>query len=323
MTSAFDARSGARSPWGGGSLAMEYESDGAWLPLPDWARYCWALGAEIQRARTEARVVAAISVPTRGYVSALIASGFLASRHRAGTPATLRVGDDVVVALPEKDGRNHVGKILRQDDLTFGQSGYWIEFKKGELRKWYRAGVVERLPRSSLKYTEDRFRPVSANALASRFLNEILEGGADDFVGRSRLECIVFGRKGALMAEMTDLRLRTYTRSPGTLHELVRPRGLVPTARTWIAGSGSARLPDDTRKLDLAIFEGATLLEKYGHQYRGAHWVIVVDRSQRDAAECVRLIRREHEERLDTTGVAPVAPPTGMQVMSFDTRRLC
>ena len=152
-----------------------------------------------------------------------------------------------------------------------------------------------------------------------------------DFIGHSRLECVIVGNSSRLEEEITNAQFAIIDdRSEaieGKLREVLRPRQLVMDKMGFRSDVYSAKTnPIDTEVEEApltAIFEGSTTFLKWRSVWPGANWIVILDRTDyrfEDASS--ELNRLYASERTDANDMIRMpAAQRGLEYVAFEARK--
>lgn len=164
----------------------------------------------------------------------------------------------------------------------------------------------------------------------NRFVQHFLaEANIYEFLTSSRLECVIAGHTGLLRQEIKEMAFGS--RPPhggeieqGALQDVLRVSkfsGARDSYRASVVYANSSTLPDlpDDATPAIAIFDGAAGFLKWRDSFRNSNWVVLIDRTERLAADATDLLNMEYlQYRTEEEGL-PEAPPVpdGVELTIF------
>lgn len=322
------------------------DSDGAWQPLPDWARYHLEAGLAVGRVVNEGpQYVHAIVVPARDFAAAFCAAGAVLAAYEKessasvvsrfmemcampkGSPITLRVGADrrrvvtghLIGVAEGYDGEPRLNIRTGQED----SGGIRYGIPRDEV---WRVGVVDQLvpepPRRKRarvlqavnSFTEDILFPLDAR----RFTEPGSPG------------CLVVGSRKRITDEAVQERLMTKAASPrsrppsGVLDDLLGlQKGGGKASRTTVLPVRSPRSPDlgGNKPPPVTVFDGANGYLKWRDRLRSSHAIVVLDRTEPRFEDAIAQLQRDYVQRLaDPTPWTPPPTPRGIEALCFSLK---
>lgn len=284
---------------------LGHRMDGSWVPLPDWAQWMVELGGTLgRRSQSRARAVVILAVPTRNFVSALVSLGVVVERATdpghslsleqhflrlattlPGAAVNVRVGDRVLegVLVGIRDmgaGRGEIiGVRITNEDggnesrLVPKHACYRIQFADeehdlGERRRTHRAKGLS-------SFVEECVGPATATRLTER----------------ARTDCVVYGTRSVLSAELTEQEFLTQRGASGALLDIVRAKPLVGVGlpHRMCLFSSTKHQPTQGPEVPIVVFDGArTFLSGWKRASRTS-CVAVLDRTESKFVEAVDL----------------------------------
>jgi hypothetical protein len=267
--------------------------------VPEWATGFVELGHATARSRSpSSRLVVAVAVPTRAYASVLVAAGAVAAD--IGASHTLVPGEAEL-----EEHYQQLRSLRPGTTVTAGRNQAVAVF----------VGVDESgtepliVLRDTRKDMIRKFPKRGCHLLSVR--------------GR-RLSALVVGRLNVLEREITGSDLCDPQGHP--LQQLLkvqryRQRGEKEFRTEVLAASGE--LPDDLDAAQprIVVFDGTAGFRHWKESWRGAAWVVVLDRTSAGFEEGVALIEEEYVQRATMEAAPRVPVPHGAEVMGFWTAR--
>lgn len=318
---------------------LHYLGETDWVRLPEWARFLILLGSALTTdANRGSRLVVSLAVPTRAYAASLCATGVVLGR--VNTPdATDAIGH--FVRLRELSSG---AAVMYRLNATRKMKCRFLEFRSengidyilleagGTLVHYVPAqqslkvqpleGKVERLPAN----------PTVRTVRANTALIEIILGRrwADEFLGRSRLECVIIGNEASLRGEISRIPFAVADKKGhlvhGHLQDVLRVRRFLTGDHPYRSDIFSTRAFSEGRASGLTpevvIFDGANSFLRWTGPWQEANWVIVLDRSEARFPEAVSEVNRRYAAAASSTGTGanlPGAPP-GLEFASFERK---
>jgi hypothetical protein len=342
------------------SLAnINYEVDGEWETLPDWASYFLFLGFFVaSQPKTETRSIVGVALPTRAYAAALAATGVVYNRtvlakNRVDTDSHFQMLCELPSGTPITylhGQRNQTGLLLGCTD-KFGEKRLIVQTpapKSGTETHYVRATDSDKIQRaagetqfnkssraSSKRQTGKLITPVS------EFTRELLGAeNAADLSHRSRLECCIIGQLSALRREITETAFAIFTDSAGklsrikddfhqgTLQDVLRVRkfmGEGKAYRTDALAAQSQNVPIVARGgvPHVTIFDGSAGFTKWRDDWRSSHWLVLIDSTESGFDEAARSLNTEYiTNRIGDAAVGDVPPPPAGVELVFYRERL-
>ncbi len=308
-----------------------YFLDKGWRPVPDWSAFFVALGAAMASDAPGARLVAAVSTPTRAYAAALCAAGVVF--ERAKYPVTLDATAHLAYlrTLPlgttvdyrhGASGANRSTGWLAGFEHHFGQDYIVIRDTPASTIKLLasKAHHVEPAAKPLLQLPQRRRARVVDTRLGLMIGMLGREGGYT-FARDSRLECLLVGNKATLREEIVETNFaveRDGRWFRGYLQNLLRVRSFGEDGdghRSEVVAVG-ATLPPTLNDASpaVAIFDGATSFLRWHTTWPDARWIVVLDRTDRRFSDAVASLdamyatRRPGDHRPRS-----LAPPPGVE----------
>jgi hypothetical protein len=125
------------------------------------------------------------------------------------------------------------------------------------------------------------------------------------------LDCLIVGKAGRLKSELggvkLGIQLNGRTVEEGRLDDIARTRQVTGPRRTYRSSivSSTSRLHPllSSARPRCVVFDGATGFLKWRHNWRGSHWVLVLDKTDPRCADGAIAVNDEYEGR--SLGVVP------------------
>lgn len=308
-----------------------------WQPLPQWCNFYLELGKWIKEVYNREHLVIALSVPVRSFVSAFIASGYLAAsgtrvidsqecfRKIASLPR------DACIRFMYKD-RKTVG-IYKGITEAFGEQRIRVQVEDSKsggltlvLRPEELAGFVVVDNSSAIKLpARQRGYKLSFNR---DFITAFL--GVNDitsYLSRSKLESVIVGTVKVIGEELNDYRFGIVKHSggivEGRLQDIIMARRFAPAALGFHCDVVSSRsfLQHLDQRLPLVIFDSPTAFLESGSMFTSSiKKVVVLERTNRNYSEAVRQLNQRFYQSRDRTGEVKIseAIPPGVDLMVFE-----
>jgi hypothetical protein len=316
---------------------LYYRIDERWFPLPPWAKFYLELGNLLsQFDEKNRRFIAALAVPTRPYVSALISTGLILARSRLFFGDSDHEYYEKIIALEEgapliyRDGNRKKSAKKVDNQIYNGKLHIGIQVDEGttNTRKYLRpenARLVEitdkdvgRLPQQQMGR-----EIASPSELVRRILGETQ---LYDFVYQTRLESIILGPVNDLTYELeTSLASSRTTQgdSPGSLSDLMRVREFHPPGTAYrcsilaAANEGNLKATNETSAFAV-LFDGSLGFVKWRDHWRQFNWVVILDRTDPNFDYAVDQVNNEyaHRSELQVQWKVPQIP-AGIEMMFF------
>ena len=317
-----------------------------WLPLPAWSLFYLELGTILASASTpeNSRIITALAVPARSYVSALVAAGFVLVR--ALNPDIANQNDKHIAQLKQlpigttvslhQEKRRYTG-TFQGVMYGFGKVFFSIQVDHGNNTKRMvpeaQASTIEILEQQSIslpKKQKGRLRKdLSPLAL------ELLDSSGARFSSETSLECIILGKLTVIERELKEQRLSLQTNDShsrayqeGVLQDILRTRRFLPvgaTYRSHVLPSSNRRTGELIASLSpkLVIFDGSVCYLKWHQTWQQAHSIIVLDRTEPNfEAACAQLNQEYIQYRLDCKLAFGIPPsPAGVEMMIFEVSK--
>ena len=317
-----------------------FRLNGVWKSLPQWCFAYRTIGQNIAtRQHNERRLVLGLSTATRAYAAAFVALGTV--EQRASECVVSPEADDHFLELCSLEPGTAVSYLDTEDDRLKDAifEGYeerydkfYIRIRKNcdhrvDLLPPNFAARVQLSDKKMVKLPKhQRGRLIEENELLTACLGNI---NPFDYYTKSRLECLVIGNKKLLFEEFEH----TYLCVPkqkggfceGTLQDVVRVRQLIKDGLGYRASVHSDReggLPDSKPLPHLVLFDGASGFLKWRDEWRHAHWIVILDRTEARFEEAVNALNREClENRLDNRAPCLPEPPTHVEALAYEEAR--
>lgn len=307
--------------------------------LPEWAKFSLNLGIALSRVDpTERRLVVGLDTPTRRFLAALIAAGFVIHRDSIrpvthsnleehflelcslppGTPVTVRRQrrsmDATIIGVEERNGipmlkvktrnANNLLPMKLADDVTFDR---------------------RQLPKNELRSRKVEIPDLLAKVMPSE--------QARIFVTTKRFDCAIAGVINRVdddlrCEEFAARRQATNEISTGCLQSLVRVEdhpGIGSRFRTRVLSPAGRNdgIHDSYEEPTLAIFDSRTAYDELVEVWLSSHHVAIVDRSEARAAEMADTFNLGYMDRIrevDAREVDLVEPPGSIAISIYEAR---
>lgn len=310
--------------------ALFFHEAGSWHPLPDWAAFLWRLG-QVLGAWTDptARLVAAVSLPTRAYAGSLLAAGFLCERSiykSINKSTSLTPGTFVYV----QDRRGwYRARVDGTSALPDGSACLKLTIAKGatQLIPANRPLSI-RKSREAFEFTQPRQTWDKRTPPTSSLCEEVLKGDVTTFLATPGPDCLLVGSVAASRDELESAVLSTSANgnNRGALREVVRPFGASAVGSSWhtlLLGTHSPEVANlaAEKSPELIILDGTPSIRKWRESFPAAQLVLLLDRSSTDVREASPSVRDLHAGRLEATGPTLPVAPLGIEFTVFQTKR--
>lgn len=318
---------------------LQYLASDTWSSLPPWARFFLDLGSGLAALpNSDARFFCVVSVPTRSYVSVLVAAGYIATQAVSGE-VTLAEHIAALRAAPPGTPLYLLGKKRKLRATLVGQVSragrpyFQVTTAKGEERfvQPDQASTLEILERGT--WSLPRQQTGREIEPPSPLLNTLLpEPDLSIFSNTSHQDCLLIGRRNELEAEALSVSLGYATRvrsEPlGTWQDILRIKEF-PRPRSGYRSqvlARSAQAPSsngDVPQPALVVFDGPGSFLRWREIWQKAHSVAVLDRGDPNFEEGCLAANEVYAQRLDTRltrGPVNTIPP-GVDVMLCTVRQ--
>jgi hypothetical protein len=319
-------------------IDLQYRNSSGWISMPYWAVSLISLGSAIASPRDpHYRFITGLAVPVRAYAAALIAMGLVS--ERAKTPfnsigelehfeyfKTIAPGSHVLYRVGENWYHGEFIKAEKKADGPF-VSVLWINGRK-------------KLPCTlSLNEAKKRIQIVGSTKSAEservvghrinynrKFLQIIVDNDkVDEFVMRSRLECVIIGCVNTLRHEIKETEISFGSRHiAGTFQDVLRARKFLPEGSAYRSNvmpvdREQASLTANQETPYMVIFDGAISFLKWRDYWRRSNWLVLLDKTESCFQEAADQLNNEYvEKRVSDTSIENVLTlPQGIEVISF------
>jgi hypothetical protein len=331
-----------------------YHANGhGWEPLPYWAWFFTALGKAIgEQTQSEVRTIAGLAVPARPYAAALAAAGIVAAR--AAVPfgssdpykhfewlSTLPAGTPVCLI---ESGKEYKGVFVGCTETSYGpRAGVQVEKNikgaGGGMKRWFPPETATSIRESDKEISAAKLPKKQGGKTVlseqdvikqNRFVQHFLaEANIYEFITSSRLECVIAGHTGLLRQEIKETAFGS--RPPhggemeqGALQDVLRVSkfsGARDSYRASVVYANSRTLPDLPGNVTPAVvvFDGAAGFLKWRDSFRHSSWIVLIDRTERLAADATDLLNIEYLQYRTEEGSLPETPPVpeGVELTVF------
>jgi hypothetical protein len=317
----------AEAPGGPVLNEYEYHASTEWIPLPAWATYFWTLGEKIGETATKIpRVITVVSVPTRDFVAAFAATGFLSAwsiSAQLTDPNVLPVGQHVFVPF---SGELRLAVVSGREPVLDPLTGRSVEAVVVDFKDKYKTkvklcpGRTHRLIRTTQTFsagTKQRARPPEPTQLC----DSAVHGDPAVYEESESLDCVILGNPRVLEPELTAQEFRPLRQRSGTLSGIVRAKEFSPGEpwHTRIISSRVRSLPEFPGAPALVIFDGARTFKKWRLHFGSSNSLVILDRSDPEYASTVQVVEEEYGHRVRAQVLGP-PPPLAIEVTSFEAR---
>lgn len=315
---------------------LYYSSDDRPKPLPEWAYFFVRLGYQLAaRSSEDYRFVIGLAIPTRAFASGLAATGILLAKggNEAYTDSaqlkyicSLKPGTHVHVRTDYN--RKLRGVVLRFETRRRGQY-IWIRTTDAEERCYpverYASRITVAEKGVSLpKYQQSGYKLESPGEFLECCLGDEL---AEEHILDSSFEALIVGRKTAIRKEVCETKLICQTSdksatAQGSLQDILRVRqfsGANKSYRTQCMSSSTTNPEDEVNEQipPVVILDGAISYIKLGHMWWTAHQIVLLDRTERQFQDAVKLLNQNYARRLEGRFKFPIRIPSGIEMMVY------
>lgn len=325
-------------------LTLRVQSREGWRPLSGWAAFFVRLGFNVGRHTNQDRkLTVAVAVPTRAVAAAFAAAGIVAgeiSRGLADDPGT-RPFEELLLLPPgtpvllERAGRQFRGVVVGPATLA-GES--WIGVRIQHEKTGGETHYVRSADSGRISVGDNESLPLPGRpqgvAVTPRpaFVRQAFGyQGFDKVTGETNLDCLLLGRSGRLKEELASFQVGlpgTRGLIEGYLNDFVRTRQVLGPGRTYRGFIASPTTPSPRPALTAAkprtvVFDGGSGFLKWRHHWRGAHWLVVLDRTDARCAETVAALNGDYESKSSgvATDLASIPRPDSIELTAFYTLR--
>ena len=312
--------------------------------MPPWGEFAIALGESIgEFTESGNRLIVGLSLPTRAYAAALIALGVVFQRVQQPTSeaetkehfrelCALREGLPVDLLYVGKMFKGALAGTANYEGHLYVKVQLTANVERSGACNWF---FIKEEDSLDIQIAD---RGAAALPLKLRgklvvdpqsFLLPLFDdpGMAWRLCARSQMDCLIVGRRNILEQELcnTEFAFRTDGNfQSGHLQEIVR-------VRQFVKGIGSFRssiFPDLSRrhpktggrnKPYAVLFDGPRAFLKLRHYWYDSHWVVVLDRTQREFTEAADTLCAEYVQDRSCNGRAALKAgvPRGVEMISF------
>jgi hypothetical protein len=271
-------------------------------------------------------------MPTRAYAAAFAALGAVLAQ--ASVPAGEAGIDEHIkrlcllepgTPLLLREGKKTFRGIFEGCDEEDGRVRVTVRVEQNLLRK-LPLELADRLEVAPVKKITLPKRQIGSDAERPGPLLETFLGvaAAEQFIGKTRLECLILGNASRLCDEIEGVTLGLlHGRVTGTLQEILRVQrflpGIVPY-RTDVAPvqrESSAKVSQYPAP-PLVVFDSATGFLKWRDHWRRSHWIVILDRTDPSFGEAADALNQEFvENRIDEVTDIPIVP-SGLEAMAYE-----
>jgi hypothetical protein len=230
-----------------------------------------------------------------------------------GTPLLLR------------EGKKTFRGIFEGCDEEDGRVRVTVRVERNLLRK-LPLELADRLEVAPAKKITLPQRQIGSDAERPGPLLETFLGtaAAEQFIGKTRLECLILGNASQLCDEIEGVTLGlSHGRVTGTFQEILRVQrflpGIVPyrTDVVPVQRESSSNVSQYSAPL-LVVFDSAMGFLKWRDYWRRSHWLIILDRTDPNFGEAANALNQEFvENRIDEVTDIPLVP-SGLEAMAYE-----
>jgi hypothetical protein len=297
--------------------------------LPSWATLIAHAGAELAEINpAQQRIIVGVTVPTRGYASAIAAAAHVLRRNQLNPldPSDADLHFEQLRELPagtaiklRQGGRLHDGLLLG------------TEVREGnELLKVSTRGMTRLLPkqialnvRAADGTKQDghlRSRRIEIPPLLTAFLDQ---QDAASYATNSRVDCIIVGTLTSITTDLMEPGFGAGSDPSvhGCLQDLVRARGVAGAAtgsRTALVPAGADEDELTEHKPWLVIFDGGRGYTRLGHLWTRSHHLVVIDRSAPSAEPAAEAFNFAYFERSGEVDFGTAEVPPSIELLAFE-----
>jgi hypothetical protein len=305
-------------------------------PLPGWALFIANIGVQVHATLQASRVVVAVALPTRAYAAALVASGITLTKAARPVDAAnlnehflrlcqLPLGTRVVYL---DHNRRHKG-VLAGVVNVYGESRVRVQLTAGDKLSYLvsagESGNIELADwEGELPHRESGRRIARRFGFIDAALGEI---EPREFIAKSRLDVLIFGKLNALRAEILETplsaRLPNGHHVPGKFQDLIRVKSFSPTQAFRSEVHSDAANVLKLKRVDssvIVVFDGPRAFLRLKETYRSNHWIVLLDRTSTIFQDAVEALNQEYmrARRADLLIDAPAGGKTwGVEVMAY------
>lgn len=313
---------------------LYYPSEKCSNSLPEWACFFVRLGYQLATMpKKNYRIVTGLAVPTRAFASSLTATGvvFATAGNTSSTDTMqiqyirgLKPGTAVHVHLNNNKKLRGVVKNL----VVYNGRQYILirtteSMERGFPIEEYATRITVAESNVNLpKHQQSGYAVETPTKFLQCCLGEKL---AETFILNSSFEALLIGSKSVLRHEICDIPFicKASGKSTGTtgcLQEILRVRqfsGANKSYRSQCVSPLNITPEIETGKQTptIVIFDGAIAYIKLGHQWRSAHQIVLLDRTERQFVDAVELLNQNYAYRLPGVSELPINIPSGIEMM--------
>ncbi|MDQ5822790.1 MAG: hypothetical protein M3441_01085 [Chloroflexota bacterium] len=307
-----------------------------WKPLPSWVEFFTQLGEGVAcQPLDEARVVVSLALPTRAFAAAFAALGVVRARciERSTTPNP-REHFSRLLALPKDTplrvllngelvqaihgGSQVVGGKTMLKVMYEDQRFYRKEWKGRLLDADMAVGVAVANDRGDKILKHKTTREMRGSDFLACFLGQ--QHDPTQYTLDSCCECAILGQATTLQDEVCNTRLSLLAPTgngkeervqQGSLQDILRVRRFLASgepSKTDVVPIGPAcnAVPSDGDRPCVVVFDGASAYIRWRDYWRFAHWIVLLDRTDRQYWAGLDVVNAEwRQNRLDN--IAPAA----------------
>ena|SRR2546421_340387 len=333
---------------------LYYPSEEGWKCLPNWAHFFLSLGTFVAaQPKSDTRSIVGVALPTRAYAAALTAAGIIyqqtmtkrsdgADAHfqrlcdmPCGTSVTYLHGkrnlDGVLLGSTDRFGDRRL--IVQTRNPRAGGDTHYVAVRDA-LRVQIPAEADQLVSPRDLPDRQTGRLVAPVCSFARRLLGE---ENVNDFVTRSRLDCLIIGRLSNLRQEITETVFRNFLPTDdildstddvheGTLLDILRVSKFMgggKAYRTDVVSANSQDVPAIARSLTphVAVFDGSAGFVKWRDCWRSSHWITLLDATESSFDEAARALNAERVNRVnDEVPNNLPEPPGGIELIFYQER---
>ncbi len=315
-------------------MSLYYISDNKPELLPEWAYFFMRLGQLIATSNDGYRIIVGLAIPTRAFACGLVAVGIVLAKAgnknfidaiqlkyirdlKPGTPVYIRT-----------DANRKLRGVVKKFGEFNGQEFIFIQTGKSEERGYPLNRCASRITVSEREVKLPKYQKRGHSIEApSDFLEGCLgKGLAEYHIRDSSFEALLIGKKSVLEKEVNAplffCEESGKPSSAGCLQEILRVRQFSGTNRSyrtqWVSSSNISSEKDIGAPPPLVvIFDGAAAYIKLNHQWRSAHQIALLDRTERQFIDAVELLNQNYAYRLEDIPELPIRIPNGIELMAY------
>lgn len=319
------------------SRSLLHPSRGNWVPIPIWCSFFRELGRTVAGRPTEgARIIAAVTVPTRAYASCFAALGAIDARLNASSEvepnehfarlSSLAIGDPVTIV---EAGRKYKASFAGHGEVG-SRRGIWIERANDGLKQFMPEQTCERVQMGSTGKDRAPKRPDLQRRRESDPFPSAALGLADarSFTYRDDYSSLIVGRIKTLREEMNLQQLAVFDENTGcllqgTLASLLRPRPFLNEDECYrtdiVADVRADRAAEIGLVPPLVVFDGARGFLRHRSNWRSSSWLVIFDPVESGFQDGVAALNDDFiQRRIDSPDTIPdIDPPAGIELTVF------